>query len=198
MYFLTFLFRELSCLWKSTPIPSSTGEGGPLMKKFESFGWTGKLEWIGELPGLGKGAISEPESGVGGKPKHVSSTENIIIKTHRYKKNHCAIISLIRRTPPSVKRQIYYHRLVRASLSGGSIKNRIILVIGCLYLSLLWSVSLKTGEMERAVSTRAAISSLLVTFSCRLVQPLNKGKGFWIELLDKEQRDLQRHINKRI
>ena len=55
--------------------------------------------------------------------------------------------------------------------------NQIILVTGSLYLSLLWSVSFKTGEIDRAVSTRAAISSLLVTFSCRLVQPLFiKGK----------------------
>lgn len=56
-------------------------------------------------------------------------------------------------------------------------------------------MSLKTGEIERAVSTRAAISSLLVTFSCRLVQPLyKKERGFE---LDKEQRALQNH-NKRI
>ena len=39
------------------------------------------MEWTGELAGLGNGAISEPESGVGGKPKHVSSTENDTIKT---------------------------------------------------------------------------------------------------------------------
>ena len=53
------------------------------MKKFESFGWAEKAEWTGEFPGLGNGAISEPESGVGGKPKQVSSTEKETIKTYR-------------------------------------------------------------------------------------------------------------------
>ena len=63
--------------------------------------------------------------------------------------------------------------------------NQIILVTGFLYLSLLWSMSLKTGEIDRAVRTSAAISSLLVTFSCRLVQPLRKRRGFE---LGKQQR----------
>lgn len=48
-------------------------------------------------------------------------------------------------------------------------------------------MSLKTGEIDKAVSTRAAISSLLVTFSCRLVQPLyNKETG--LNKVLKEQR----------
>lgn len=60
----------------STPIPSSTGEGGPLKKKFESFGCTGEDERSGEFPGLENVAISDPESGVGGKLRNISSAES--------------------------------------------------------------------------------------------------------------------------
>ena len=57
-------------------MPSSIGEGGPLKKKFESFECTGEDERSGEFPGLENVAISDPESGVGGKLRNTSSAEN--------------------------------------------------------------------------------------------------------------------------
>lgn len=69
---LTFLFRVFSSRWNSNPIPSSTGEGGPSKKSCE---WDGELERAGEFAGLGKCAISDPESGVKGNPKFASAAE---------------------------------------------------------------------------------------------------------------------------
>jgi len=57
------------------------------------------VECSGELHGLGNRAISEPESGVGGKPKHVSSTEKDVIKhivTRKIIVEFSAIRTLIR------------------------------------------------------------------------------------------------------
>lgn len=50
---LTFLFRVFSWRWKSTAIPSSSGDGGPLIKKLESLLFVGESQWVGELLGLG-------------------------------------------------------------------------------------------------------------------------------------------------
>ena len=107
----------------------------------------------------------------------MSSTEKDSIKhivTRKIIVEFNAIRSLIRnihvvRTHASVKRQSNL-------CEGFCLEDAMNQIISLCFISLLWSTSLKTGEIERAVRTRAAISSLLVTFSCRLVQPLYKRK----------------------
>lgn len=183
LYFLTFLLRELSCLWKSTPIPSSTGEGGPLKKKFESFGWTGEEECTGEFPGLGNSAISEPESGVRGKPKHVSSTENDKIKKHSNKKNHfriSAIISLMKnihvaKTPPSVKRQIITNLRARFCLEESNNFGNKISVLKLTLIHVFENWWDRQGGQYKS-SHFFTSCNVFLTFRAAPI----KGKGFWI------------------